>query len=144
MRQVCCPIMAQEKNLVMSRGSVASPFDYQVIYHNVTSQSLFGGPKLQREKARCDLHKAWAASLLFQFDPWSCGLHRGNEPRIETRDYFENEPCPILKHGQAEDWIAYLLSLFQCCRGWGTNLNTHIHRSVSVGMFYEGKMATTT
>lgn len=53
----------------MNRGLAASPFVYQVIYHNVTSQSLFEGPKLQREKVRGDLHKAWAASLLFQFDP---------------------------------------------------------------------------
>lgn len=71
MKQVYGPISVQKK-LGYEEGARSEPLCFhtvQVIYHNATSQSLFGGPKLQREKARGDLRKAWAASLLFQFDP---------------------------------------------------------------------------
>lgn len=49
MKQVYGPILVQKK-LGYEEGARSEPLCFhtvQVIYHNATSQSLFGGPKLQ-------------------------------------------------------------------------------------------------
>lgn len=77
----------QEKNNLVTNSSLADFQTAQVIYHNPTWQSLYVGAEQRSDRTlEVTFSKATAASLLFRFDPRSCGPRTANEERIGTRD----------------------------------------------------------